>query len=148
MPCALAHGSSPDPVLSPLLYPPTCGSLVCGELGASVLPPVPIRDYLDHRGCRGSNIFSDVWHEGMTVVSVYSMGNEGLSVSPHGSKRHSLTVGFAVLQHAVRMIEPSFGNNEQCLCADVPRYDLYDHGVESRGEGMCLPGSAFFSAIH
>ena len=99
MPCALAHGSSPDPVLSPLLYPPTCGSLVCGELGVSVLPPVPIRDYLDHRGCRGSNIFSDVWHEGMTVVSVYSMGNEGLSVSPHGSKRHSLTVGFAVLQH-------------------------------------------------
>ena len=26
--------------------------------------------------------------------------------------------------------------------------DLYDHGEESRGEGLDIPGSAFFSVIH
>ena len=32
--------------------------------------------------------------------------------------------------------------------ADVLKSDLYDYGEESRGEGLDLPGSAFFSVIH
>ena len=49
MPCALAHGSRPDPVLSSLLYSPSRCPFVRGELRLRVLPPVVFGKELHRR---------------------------------------------------------------------------------------------------